>query len=111
MKKVILTLATITMIICTVQSQVRIQRLHFITSAGEELELFVEEEKEIEEEIPVITEDVLKEEQCKDLIGFDGKVFDLNIITSPEKEIEETIINTKAVFEEFQSENKQASVI
>ncbi|MBS4012584.1 MAG: hypothetical protein KGZ97_02320 [Bacteroidetes bacterium] len=111
MKKVILTLAIISMIICTVQSQVRIQRLHFITSTGQELELFVEEEKEVEEEVPAVTIEVLKEEQSKDLIGFDGNVFDLEIISTPEKEMEETIINTKALFEEFQNESKQASVI
>jgi hypothetical protein len=109
MKKSLLTIGIFALLITMLNAQTRLQRLHFTTLDGQELELFVTQEEDVYEPLFIDSAEVLKEEQQKDFIGFDGEKFDVESISNPEEEIEETIINTKAVFEQVQSEKKQAS--
>lgn len=90
MKKLLLTIGTVIMILTAAQGQSKIQKLFFYISNGEVIEYLTKGEEEMDETIPGNTKEVFKEAQEEKLIGFDGEVFDLSLISTPEEEIEET---------------------
>ncbi len=99
MKKSILTLAAILMITLVAQSQGRFQTFEFQTLDGIKLELKVLEESEIDEPLPVYDIDSEKN-SGKSNVKLVGEKFDLSKISTLEKEVEETVIDTKKVFQQ-----------
>lgn len=106
MKKAILTLGIIALLTASLSSQSRLQRYTFKAFDGTLLELFTETEEEVSEPLPADTSEIFKNYQEEQLIGFDGKVFNLDTISEPEQDITETQINTKAIFNQHINETQ-----
>ncbi len=102
MKKLLLTLGTLVLVLTSAQSQAKITKLFFPLKSGEILEYVLNQEEELDETLPANSEEIFIEAQEDKLIGFDGEVFDLSIISTPEKELDEEYDFTVEIPEEEQ---------
>lgn len=100
MKKISLTIATILLLTSLTYGSGRFTTFIFKSLDGVELKLKFPAEEEVNEPLPENYYEYYKEAQTEKLKGFDGKTFDLSLISIPEEEVEETELDTKAIFEE-----------
>ena len=109
MKKISLTIATILILTSLTYGSGRFTTFFFKSLDGVELKLKFPAEEEVNEPLPENYYELFKEAQNEQLTGFDGYTFDLSLVSVPEEEIEETVLDTKAIFKQVLKEKEFAA--